>query len=166
MAKDTNPSKKGEVVKVSKTSLPSWELVLAGWLARFQDHYRQRLSQISIDVYKELLRDLNTAELDAACREAMTTSEFMPNVATIRNALRSLRSIEVTPRTFIRFADVNPEDRIYTAEDQKRIDDMKVKLGILEDQKRIEPQRKTPANRRVSSIEQQKAELRRRGFLK
>lgn len=169
MVGDMNHSKNGEVVKVSKTSQPSWELVLGGWLARFQDHYRQKLSKMSIDVYREMLSDLNVAELEAGCRQAIRSSEYMPTVATIRNALRSLRSIEATPSTYMPYPKVDPSERLLTAEEEKRISEVRRKLGIPlagDHTKKKSPDRKTHHATRATakSIADQKAELRRKGY--
>jgi hypothetical protein len=169
-----NHSTRREVVQIPKTSLPSWELVLAGWLAKFGEHYRQRISKISVDVYRELLGDLSAAELDAACRRAMQTSEYMPTVATIRNALRKLEPIEQARSTFIQYPEVTEQDRKLSQEEEAQIAEIKKRIGVMANRRKMEtakpPDRKektiyTPRST-PRSIEEQKAELRRRGLLK
>jgi hypothetical protein len=169
-----NHSTKGEVVQISRTSLPSWKLVLAGWLAKFGEHYRQRISKISVDVYRDLLSDLSAAELDAACRRAMQTSEYMPTVATIRSALRALRSIETTPSTSLRYPEVTEKDRKLSLEEELQIEEIKKRIGLIANPKQTQtpksPDRKEKAIYTPRStprpLEEQKAELRKRGLLK
>jgi hypothetical protein len=123
------------------------------WLARFSEHYRQDLSDISADTFREGLGDLSAEQLDAACREALRTSEYMPVVATIRNALKKLETAEVDyvpPRTV--FPEVKPEDRILTPAEEQHINELKAKIFNIGD-------------KRTKTLEEQKAELKKRGFL-
>lgn len=166
MENKSNRSTNAEVVKQNRTSLPSWETVLGRWLARMSDHYRQSLSAISTDTYRELLSDLNTAELDAACRRAIQTSQFMPTVATIRNALRELKAREATPSTSIRFAEVPATEREFTAEDQKASDEFRKQLGITSKEKKIPVRNAYVPRHEAKAIEEQKRELKRKGYLK
>ncbi len=163
---DTNHSQKNGIVRTEKESRQDSERILMVWIVRMGEHYRQDVSKISAEVYRELLSDLNSAEIDAGCRRAMQTSEFMPTVATIRNAIRDLRSIEQTPSTLLRYPEVSPEDREITPEIQAKMDELKVKLGIGEIVKKSAPVKKYAPMSAPKSIEDQKTELRRRGLLK
>lgn len=166
MENKSSRSTNAEVVKQSRTSLPSWETVLGRWLARMSDHYRQSLSAISADTYRELLSDLSTAELDAACRHAVQTSQFMPTVAIIRNALREIRSSGATPSTSIQFPEVPESERTFTPEMEKASAEFKKHLGITSKEKKI-PVRNAYVPRTDSKpIEEQKRDLKRKGFLK
>ncbi|HXJ05019.1 MAG TPA: hypothetical protein VNH65_07965 [Candidatus Acidoferrum sp.] len=169
-----NPSTKNEVVRTQRPSLESFQTVLARWLARFGEHYRQPTSDISIECYRELLSDLKPAQLDAACRRAMQTSEYMPTVATIRNAHRKLESIEETRSTFIRYPEVTDQDRKLSQEEEAQIAEIKKKIGVVANRRKTktvmppDSKEKTIYTPRSTSrpIEEQKAELRRRGLLK
>jgi len=136
-------------------------------------HYRQPTSDISIECYRELLSDLKPAQLEAACRRAMQTSEYMPTVATIRNAHRKLESNEETRSTFIRYPEVTEQDRKLSQEEEAQIAEVKKRIGVIANRKMetVEPpdrKAKTIYTPRSTPrpIEEQKAELRKRGLLK
>lgn len=125
------------------------------WLARFVEHYRQPISKISADTYREGLADLNAAQLDAACRKALRDSEFMPTVATIRKALREIENTEVDyVKTHVDYEPVSPEERMLTEEEQQRLNELKARIFNVDgDAKKPRP------------ITQQKEELRKRGYI-
>jgi hypothetical protein len=123
------------------------------WLAKFSEHYRQPISKISALVFKEELCDLTPEQLDVACREVIRTSEYMPTTATIRNALKRIQDVEVDyvpPRTV--FPEVKPEDRVLTPAEEQHINELKAKIFNIGD-------------KRTKTLEEQKAELKKRGFL-
>ena len=127
------------------------------WLARFTEHYRQPISKISADTYREGLSDLNSAQLDAACREAMRTSEFMPVVATIRNALHKIQNTEVDNFTGVEW---DPELERQRRERQAAFE------AEQQATTKTEPPAVIPKPRRTyKSIEQQKEELRQKGYI-
>jgi hypothetical protein len=159
----TNHSMKNEVTRPPARSVESFQTVLTRWLVTFGEHYRQPLSEVSVACYRDNLSDLNPEELDAACRRALWTSEFMPTVATIRNALRSS---ETTPRTLIQYPEVSPAEREISPELQKAVDDLKQKLRVDEPVKKSQSVKKITPMSSPRPIEEQKAELRRRGWLK
>jgi hypothetical protein len=117
------------VRKQSKT----FSEVMREWLARYTEHYRQPISKVSADTYREGLKDLTPVELDTACREAMRVSEFMPVVATIRHALQAVNnsgdSYTGKP-TYLDEPPLSTAEREYTKEEQEEIDNLKKKLGL------------------------------------
>jgi hypothetical protein len=101
----------------------------------------------------------------------MRISEFVPTVATIRKALRELEDRD-PPGTFERYPEVSPDDRILSDEDEARMAELKRRLGLIgshnSETDRSASHPKTTYTPRTSPkpIEEQKAELRRRGLLK
>jgi hypothetical protein len=168
---DTNPSGREKDAIVSRRLADSFRTVLLRWLAVFREMYRQPTSDLSIACYEELLSDLSAAELDAACRQAMKGSDFMPTVATIRKALHQLQEID-PPSTFIRYPEVSARDRILSEEEEAQIANVKKRIGLVANRK---TETAEPPNRRPKAIytprstpkpiEEQKAELRRRGLI-
>jgi hypothetical protein len=135
--------------------------VLRKHLAIFGEHYRQPITELSVLAYAEDLADLTPDQLDAACIEARRTSEFMPVSATIRHCLSKIRSSEpvyLGPR-LLQYPEIAAEEReaalVFSEE-------LKKKLGPPEPK----PGRKTlTVQPSMLSIEQQKEELRKRGWL-
>jgi hypothetical protein len=135
--------------------------VLRKHLAIFGEHYRQPMSELSVLAYAEDLADLTPEQLDAACIEARRTSEFMPVSATIRNCLSRIHGsgqVYLGP-PLLEYPEITAEEReaalVYSEE-------LKEKLGPPEPR----PGRKALTVRpSVLSVEQQKEELRKRGFL-
>jgi hypothetical protein len=118
--------------------------------------------------YAEDLADLTAEQLDAACKEARRTSEFMPVSATIRAAhekMRATGTIYLGPPMLNYTEMLTPEEREeaikecakFKAAIQKHFDPKKPTLPKL---------KKIPLSATPLSIEEQKAELRRKGFLK
>lgn len=115
--------------------------------------------------------DLTPEELDAAWVEARRTSEFMPVSATIRAAHKKMRSRGENTclgPSLLRYTEtVTPEER---EEALKFSQKLKEQLGIGKDEPEKAERKKT--ERRITvvpslrTIEAQKVELRRRGFLK
>lgn len=132
------------------------------WLARFTEHYRQNISKISADTYRQELSDMSAAELDAACREAVRTSEYMPNVATIRNALKKIKFTEVDNLSGL---DWDPQAEIERLARKKDFD------KLVADGKEKPWQAPEPAPPRfkvkqsVLTLDEQKEILRKKGFL-
>jgi hypothetical protein len=173
MGNESNRSTKSELVPRSTRSQMSSQQILVEWLAKMAEHYRQPISEISASVYRMELSDLSAAEMDAACRRAIRMSEFLPTVATIRNSLKEIQSFEETPSTFIRYPEIDPSERVLTEDEQKQMDELKKKLGILAREKSISPNPKSPDRKEKKiytpratpkSIADQKAELRRKGY--
>jgi hypothetical protein len=135
--------------------------VLRKHLASFAEHYRQPITELSVLCYAEDLADLTPNQLDAACIEARRTSEFMPVSATIRNCLSKIRSSEpvyLGPR-LLKYPEITAEEReaalVFSEELKKKLGPPESKLG-----------RKTLTVRPSSlSIDQQKQELRKLGYL-
>lgn len=129
----------------------------------FSEHYRQPVSELSVIAYAEDLADLTAEQLDAACKEARRTSEFMPVSATIRAAHEKMRATETVLLgvPLLEYPPITDEER---AEALKFSEALKKQLGVTP-AKPAEPKKLTvePSTR---SFEEQKAELRRRGFLK
>jgi hypothetical protein len=111
--------------------------------------------------YAEDLADLTPEQLDAACIEARRTSEFMPVSATIRNCLSRIRNTEplYLGPPLLEYPEITAEEReaalVFSEE-------LKKKLGPPEPK----PKGKTLTVRPSTlSIEQQKEELKKRGYL-
>jgi hypothetical protein len=136
----------------------------------FTEHYRQPVSELSVIAYAEDLADLTAEQLDEACKEARRTSEFMPVSATIRAAhekMRATGSIYLGPPMLAYNETLTPEEREATVMECRE----KFKAAMqehLESKKSTPPKlKKIPVSATPPrSIEEQKAELRRKGFLK
>jgi hypothetical protein len=134
----------------------------------FSEHYRQPVSELSVIAYAEDLADLTAEQLDAACKEARRTSEFMPVSATIRAAhekMRTTGAVFLGPPMLQYTETLTPEER-----EEAIKECAKFKTAI---QEHFEPKKPTrpklkniPLATSSRSIEGQKAELRRKGFLK
>lgn len=147
--------------------------MLGEWILIFGEHYRAKVSQPSIDAYFEGLSDLTAAEIDAACKYALLTSEYMPVVATIRAARATLQyngaPVYGKP-AYLDEPQPSAEERELTPEEEDRINKLKQTLGLSA---RTETTATTPlpTPRKVTpihsqrSLEEQKAELRKRGFI-
>ena len=70
-----NPSKQSRKLE--------WTRCLQVHLAIFMEIYRQPVSKIAADAYFTHLAGLSVEQLDAACKRALQTSEFLPVPATI-----------------------------------------------------------------------------------
>jgi hypothetical protein len=130
----------------------------------FSEHYRQPVSELSVIAYAEDLADLTAEQLDAACKEARRTSEFMPVSTTIRAAhekMRVGRTNEFLGVPLIEYPPITEQER---GEALKFSEALKKQLAAIP-AKPAEPKKLTivPSLR---SLEEQKAELRRKGFLK
>jgi hypothetical protein len=130
-------------------------------LAIFTEHYRQPITELSVIAYAEDLSDLTPDQLDAACIEARRTSEFMPVSATIRNCFSKICDsdpIYLGP-PLLTYPEITAEEReaalVFS-------EGLKKKLGPPEPK----PKGKTLTLRPPTlSIEAQKEELRKRGYL-
>lgn len=122
-------SQSAEVVHQQKP-YKTFSVVMMEWLARFTEHYRQPISKVSADTYREGLSDLTPSQVDAACREALRTSEFMPTVATIQKAHKTINS-SGDPYTgrpeYLDEPPLSEEDREAALEFSK---ELRAKLGI------------------------------------
>lgn len=135
--------------------------VLRKHLAVFGEHYRQPITELSVAAYAEDLADLTPQQLHAACIEARRTSEFMPVSATIRNCLSKIRDSNpvYSGPPLLTYPDVTAEEResalVFSEE-------LKKKLGPQE----LKPRGRTLTVRpSMLSVEEQKEELRKRGYL-
>jgi hypothetical protein len=130
-------------------------------LAIFTEHYRQPMSELSVLAYAEDLADLTLEQLDAACIEARRTSEFMPVSATIRNCLSKICSSEPVylGPPLLEYPEITAEEReaafVFSEE-------LKKKLGPPEPKPKGKPLTVRPS---MLSVEEQKEELRKRGYL-
>ncbi len=153
-------SQNGEAKKPLQQSTRFWA-VLRKHLAIFTEHYRQPMSEISVLAYAEDLADLTPEQLNAACIEARRTSEFMPVSATIRNCLSKMRSTEPVylGPPLLEYPEITAEEREAALAFSE---ELKKKLGSPEPK----PNGKTLTVRpSMLSIEEQKDELRKRGYL-
>ena len=137
--------------------------VLRQHLAIFTEHYRQPISELSVVAYAEDLACLTADQLDAACREARRTSEFMPVSAAILAAHESLSARQY------QFAGPRLE---WNPELEKERIERKIawERQLQEGQNGDAPQNPQQHNRQRTahvskSIEEQKEDLRKRGFL-
>jgi hypothetical protein len=158
-------STKGEVVRQDRPSA-EFSRTMREWLARFTEHYRQPITEISADCYRIGLADLSPSELSAACREALLTSEFMPTVATIRNALQKMQVETDTFNGLLEYPEVSEAERKLTPEEEKYLEKMKQVCGVSSaptpTPARVKPIQPVQSTR---SLDDQKAELKRRGYL-
>jgi len=125
------------------------------------------MSELSVLAYAEDLSDMSPEQLDAACIEARRTSEFMPVSATIRKCLSKIRHSEPVflGPPLLKYPEVTAEEReaaLVFSEELKKM------LGRPPEVKpeRVKPERKTLTVRpSMLSLEEQKEELRKRGYL-
>jgi hypothetical protein len=141
--------------------------VLKKHLALLSEHYRQPISELSVIVYAEDLQVLTPTELDAACIEARKTSVFLPVSAEILKAHTFLKSKgrveEYLGPPLLDYPGICQEEREAALEFSR---ELKEKLLIhAVQQKTAEKKRYIPPPL-ARSLEEQKAELRRRGLLK
>jgi hypothetical protein len=68
--------------------------ILAEWLARMGEHFGKDITAANAGIYAEGLSDLSGEQIDAACREAMKSCEFMPTVAAIRKYVKRVAALE------------------------------------------------------------------------
>jgi hypothetical protein len=119
------------------------------------------MSELSVLAYAEDLSDLSPEQLDAACIEARRASEFMPVSATIRNCLSKILSaapVYLGP-PLLKYPEITAEEREAALAFSE---ELKKKLGPPEPK----PGRKTLTVRpSLLSVEEQKAELRKLGYL-
>ena len=122
----------------------------------------QPIGRETVLVYLEALADLSPEQIDAGCENAIKTAERFPAPGHIRKAVPfDDRTSYLGPRLLNYTETLTPEER---AEALKFSEALKKKLGVIP-AKPAEPKKLTivPSLR---SIEEQKAELRRKGFLK
>jgi len=160
-----NHSTSNEVRKQRKRST-EWWTVFKKHLALFAEHYRQPINELSTIVYAEDLRNLTPAELDAACIRARQTSEYMPVSAAILKAhgeLTAIRREGYLGPPLLAYPEVSEEERAAALEFS---DALRKQLAPIRSPKPPEQKKLTIILPSTRSIEEQKAELRRRGFLK
>ncbi len=119
------------------------------------------MTELSVFAYAEDLADLTPEQLDAACIEARRSSEFMPVSATIRNCLSRIRSsgpVFLGP-PLLAYPEITAEEReaalVFSEE-------LKKKFGPPEPKPRAKTLTVRPS---MLSVEEQKEELRKRGYL-
>lgn len=141
------------------------------WLLTFAEHYRQPISERSALAYFEGLRDIGPEDMEAACKHAFETSEFMPVVAKIREALEEVRRASVGQEQYLGvplldYPKISQTERdAAIAESEAFIAKLKAQIGIGQVIKAPTTGHKIPIVPPTRSLEEQKAELVRRGFL-
>ena len=139
--------------------LTSW---FTKWLAAFPTH---EVSKIQMAVYLEALDDLTPEQLDRACREATRSAEQFPKPGHIREALARTgltNQFSGPPRPkYLDEPKISEEER---ASALKFSDELRKKLGPAKPP--LAPTRRENQPRRgFKSAEEQKAELRAKGYL-
>lgn len=137
-------------------------------MAIFVEHYRQPISELSTLAFYEGLKDLSPREMEAACQEALRTSEFMPVVATIRQSLERVRASRADREEYagvplLTYPEVSQEEReraLAETEETKR----KIMSIVRDHAKKIRFPLTSPASART--LAEQKEILRKKGFLK
>lgn len=140
--------------------------VLRKHLAIFTEHYRQPVSELSVIAYAEDLQKLTPEELDAACVLARQSSEFMPVSAAILRAHKELLNSNAGEFLGPRL-DWNPELEKERLE-RKLLFEKALANGEVETEKPtpIQPKkRQLGAIHPAKSLEEQKRELREKGWL-
>jgi hypothetical protein len=116
-----------------------------------------------IAVYAEALKDLSPEVLEFGCAEASKTMERFPWPGHIRAGAKMYRGAEYLGPPLLEYPPITQEER---AEALKFSEALKKKLGIpAKPAKPAEPKKLTVVPS-LRSLEEQKTELRRRGFLK
>jgi hypothetical protein len=118
---------------------------------------------LSVIAYAEDLVNLSAEQLDAACKEARRTSEFMPVSATILAAHEKMCEPVSLGVPLLEYSPITDEER---AEGLKFSEALKEKLAIPAKTGQPAAQKKLTLVPSLRSLEEQKAELKRRGFLK
>ena len=158
---DTCPSMKGEGGKTQPHKKEFLDL-LRKHLAIFGEHYRQRISELSLIAYAEDLSGLTPQELDAACRHARRTSEFMPVSAAILKAHEEIRESHREGYLGVPLLEYSPVTQEERDEALKFSEELKKKLGAPE----AKPEKKPiPVRPSLLSLEEQIRILKSKGFL-
>lgn len=71
---------------------------LKEWLAAMAEHYRVEMSELSLALYVEGLRELSPATLRRACFRAVKECRFMPTVADILRCADPQRDDPMSPK--------------------------------------------------------------------
>lgn len=126
----------------------------------------QPIGRETVLVYLEALADLSPEQIDAGCANAIKTEEVFPKPGHIRAAVPFDKSIFLGPPMLEYTETLTPEER-----EEAIKESAKFRAAI---QKQFEPKKPDPPTLKkipplatpTRSIEEQKAELRQRGFLK
>lgn len=161
--------KRDERSQQQQQSKMFWD-VLKKHLAIFGEHYRQPISELSVMAYAEDLVNLTPEQLDAACVKARQTSEFMPVSAAI---LRSHNELEAERQSAVdRSQYLGPALEWDPKLEQERLDrkaewERQLASGEVKPSPEPEPAKRKlfAATRHAKSLEQQKQELRARGWI-
>ena len=121
-----------------------------------------QVSKVQLAVYAEALIDLSPEAIDFGCAEATRTAERFPWPGHIRTGAMAYREsrAEYLGPPLLEYAEISDEER---AEALKFSEALKKKLAIPA---KPAEQKKLTIVPSMRSLEEQKAELRRRGFLK
>lgn len=166
-----NHSKNGEIERAPKQLSREFSEVLAIHLKKYADIFRQPLTRIAVDCYKETLASLTPRQLDAACQRAMEISEFFPVPATILKAHEELQSQHDSgepPNTFTDYPDDAPMTPEQREEIRKKLNEIADKVGL---KRQIPPDPKPRTDRSFAftsgpkSADQQLKEMREKGLI-
>jgi hypothetical protein len=136
--------------------------VLSKWFLKWSEVFpTHEVTRMQIATYAEALDDLLPEELEIACRQATRTAEQFPKPGHIRKALEGTTPIDDTiylgvPQ--ISYPEPTPEER---EEQRKAREEYAEKLREVVEP--AGPRFKIPQSQ--LSIEQQKEELKKRGYL-
>lgn len=168
--------RKKDEVAVQLTQSIAFLDVLRKHLAIFTEHYRQPISELSVLAYAEDLADLSAEDLDAACRRARKESEFMPVSAAIISAHRSNQMAKyrdfdrLGPR--LEWSEEAEEERKKRAAEWQKLEGERLARAehyhqeIADGKRRIEEeQKKSHIAHPAKPLEQQKLELKEKGWL-
>jgi hypothetical protein len=160
-----NPlSKRNDVER--KGRLAKSALVLTAYFKRWSLVFpTHEVSKDQLKVYLMDLDDLLPTELEIGCREASRTAEQFPKPGHIRRALREAVAYreELLGPPRIDYAPISEEERI---EALKYSAALKEKLGLAKAEQRAEARKVVRTFPPPKPIEQQKRELREKGYLR
>jgi hypothetical protein len=141
-------------------------IVLVRWFKTWMDMFpSHQITQNQMNGYLEALDDLTPEQIDVGCREASRTTEVFPKPAHIRAAMHTYYGQETVysgpPQ--LTYPEISQEEREAALEFSQ-----KVREHFAKDR----PKDGEPGKKKLTivpsklSIEEQKAELKRRGYLK
>ena len=133
--------------------------VLRKHLAIYAEHYRQPISELSVLAYAQDLKMLSPQTLDEACVKARQTSGFMPVSAKILECAKDSARIAETflGPPLLEYGEKSAEEIAFNEKWRKYYAENP--LPEKPEVSKLRPQQST------MTIEEQKAELRRRGLL-
>lgn len=132
------------------------------------ENYQIELSELQIEVWRQGLADLSTAQLDAAFSRMIRTVESFPNVAVMRRMVLELEESDghITPHVWTRADYELEKERLFRKETFERLVAEGKAAPLAQAAAAGAPAPAPLPPSKFGSLDEQKAELKKRGFLK